>query len=161
MVKVTTLHQGFASRLNMIHSIRHAWIAAFVAVTPWPVQAQTPDFDWSRMAGLWAESTDHNYGCRPDNLHFRVDVAADKKRITFKLDRLWPIAGQRVTEYSAQVVAVSSHRLVIQYGPELKDIPDEFREWEMVFIGPGTYRWRATKWPAGVYNEVIGVKCLP
>ncbi len=33
------------------------------------------------------------------------------------------------------------------------------REWEMRFIGPGTYRWRSTAWQEGQYNTVIGVKC--
>jgi hypothetical protein len=51
--------------------------------------------------------------------------------------------------------------LIIKYGPELANIPEEFREWEMRFIGPGTYLWRATSWPPNQFNTVIGVKCSP
>lgn len=133
-------------------------VAALVPAAGY-AQSKSERFDWSLLNGKWAESADHAYGCRPDNLHFKFDVSADKKRITFKLDRRWPIAGQEVSEYSANVVEANGRMLVIRYGQELTKIPAEMREWEVLFIGPGTYRWRATAWPAGQYNTVIGVKC--
>jgi hypothetical protein len=117
-------------------------------------------FDWSLLDGNWAESTEHQFGCRQDNLHQHVNVSADRKTLVFKNDRKWLIAdGQEVESYAAAIVSQAPNVLVIRYGPELKDIPDEYREWEMRFIGPGTYRWRATGWPKGTYNDVIGVKC--
>jgi hypothetical protein len=122
--------------------------------------AQT--FDWSLLHGQWAESTDHQFGCRTENLHQRFETTADRKTLSFKNDRRWKIGnGQVVERYTASIVRASPNVLVIRYSLDLPDIPNEMREWEMRFIGPGTYRWRATAWREGVYNEVIGVKCGP
>jgi hypothetical protein len=120
------------------------------------------DFDWSLLTGTWAESTEHQFGCRSGNVHFRFEVTQDKKRLTFKLDRKWKIgSGAELEEYSASILEQAPNVLVIRYGPELADLSDEMREWEMRFIGPGTYRWRSTAWRPGQYNAVIGVKCKP
>lgn len=125
-----------------------------------PSQVAVSAFDWSLLQGKWAESTRHQFGCRPENVHQWLVVSEDKKTLTFKNDRKWKIGtGQEVEEYSASIIRASANVLVIRYGPELREIPDEMREWEMRFIGPGTYRWRATAWPDGEYNEVVGVKC--
>lgn len=122
--------------------------------------AYAQGFDHSMLDGLWAESTDYQFGCRPDNLHQRLELSADGKTLTMKNDRKWKIgSGGEVTQYSATVISSTSNSLVIKYGPEIAGIPDEFREWEMRFIGPGTYLWRATSWPANQFNAVIGVKC--
>jgi hypothetical protein len=118
------------------------------------------DFDWGLLSGEWAESAQHACGCKPDNLHFRFALSADKKTVTFKLDRLWNIASKQVTEYSAEILEANGRMLVIRYGPELEVASPEMRLWELLFIGPGTYRWRATTWREGIYNDVIGVKCL-
>jgi hypothetical protein len=122
------------------------------------VQAQ--QFDWSLLEGKWAESTRNAYGCRKDNVHNTFVISEDKKRITFKLDRLWKIGnGKEVREYSAAVVGEGENYLVIKYGDDLSDVSNEMREWEMLFLGPNTYRWRATSWPLAQYNNVVGVKC--
>ena len=123
-------------------------------------QGLTPGFNWSLLKGKWAESTNHQFGCRPDNLHQWFMVSPDKKTITFKNDRKWKIGtGQELEQYSASILRSHENVLVIRYGSDLPDVPDEMREWEMRFIGPGTYRWRATAWREGEYNDVIGVKC--
>jgi len=123
-------------------------------------QTEPHGFDWSLLSGNWAESTRHQFGCRPENLHQRFKVSPDRKTLTFRNDREWKIGtGQIVEQYSASVLSASPNVLIIRYGPELPGIPDGMREWEMRFIGPGTYRWRATAWREGTYNEVIGVKC--
>ena len=120
----------------------------------------TSGFDWSLLQGKWAESTDHLFGCRPENLHQWLTVSGDKKTLTFKNDRKWKVgSGQTVEQYAASILRSSPNVLIIRYGSDLPDIPEEFREWELRFIGPGTYRWRATSWQPGVFNEVIGVKC--
>lgn len=117
-------------------------------------------FDWSLLEGTWAESAQHKYGCRQDNLHQHFEVSADRKTLVFRNDRKWRIGdGAAIDRYSASIVSEAPNMLVIRYGPELAGVPDEYREWEMRFIGPGTYRWRATSWPMGTYNNVIGVKC--
>jgi len=119
-------------------------------------------FDWSLLQGEWAESTKNQFGCRPDNLHHRFEVSADKKSIVFKLDRKWRIGtGKEVERYAATIKKVGPNALVISYGPELGEMSAEMKEWELRFIGPGTYRWRSTSWPEGKYNTVIGVKCGP
>jgi hypothetical protein len=124
--------------------------------------ANAQEFDRSMLDGVWAESTNYQFGCRIDNLHQRLELSSDGKTLTFKNDRKWKIGdGEEVTQYSANVVRSTKTVLIIKYGPALAGIPDEFREWEMRFIGPGTYLWRATPWPANQFNEVIGVKCEP
>lgn len=123
--------------------------------------ASVQEFDRPLLDGLWAESTNYQFGCRPDNLHQRLELSADGKKLTFKNDRKWKIGtGQEVTQYSAAVVRSAKNVLILKYGPELNGIPDEFREWEMRFVGPGTYLWRATSWAPNQFNEVIGVKCM-
>jgi hypothetical protein len=117
-------------------------------------------FDWALLQGQWAESTKNQFGCRPDNLHYRFEVSADRQSLTFKLDRKWKVnTGKEVEQYTAAIKKAEANVLVISYGPELGEMPAEMKEWELRFIGPGTYRWRAVSWPEGQYNTVIGVKC--
>ena len=123
-------------------------------------QTEPQGFDWSLLNGNWAESTRHQFGCRAENLHQRFELSSDKKTLTFRNDRKWEIGtGQAAEQYSASVLHASPNVLIIRYGPELPGISEEMRQWEMRFIGPGTYRWRATAWREGVYNDVIGVRC--
>jgi hypothetical protein len=137
------------------------YVAAILAFFSTSAGAQA-SFDWSLLEGKWAESAEHKYGCRPDNVHQHFEVSSDRKTLILKNDRKWRMDnGQEVERYSATIVSEGPNVLVIKYGPELKGIPDEYREWEMRFIGPGTYRWRASTWPVGRYNSVIGVKCAP
>lgn len=118
------------------------------------------EFNWALLAGKWAESTKHQFGCRPDNLHQTFEVSSDRKTLKLKNDRRWKIGnGAEVTEYSAAIIRTQDNSLIIKYGPELQGIPPAYREWEMRFIGPGTYRWRATTWAPDEFNDVIGVKC--
>lgn len=122
--------------------------------------AHAQQFDRTMLDGVWAESADYQFGCRPDNLHQRLELSRDGKQLFFKNDRKWKMdSGAEIEEYSASVVRATKNVLVIRYGPELAGIPSEFREWEMRFIGPGTYLWRATSWPENRFNSVIGVKC--
>ena len=131
-----------------------------ICLTLFSGAANAQEFDRSMLDGVWAESTNYQFGCRPDNLHQRLELSSDGRTLTFKNDRKWKIgAGDEVTQYSASVARSTTNVLIIKYGSELVGIPDEFREWEMRFIGPGTYLWRATSWPANQFNEVIGVKC--
>jgi hypothetical protein len=93
-------------------------------------------------------------------LHQTFEVSADRKTLKLKNDRRWKIGtGTEVTEYTASILRAEGNSLFIKYGPELKGIPPEYREWEMRFIGPGTYRWRAGSWGKDEYNNVVGVKC--
>ena len=123
-------------------------------------QAQAREFDYSLLNGEWAESVQNAYGCRPDNVHFRMAVSADRKHLDFVLDRPWRIGSAApVQRYGAAIVSESPAMLVIRYDDSVAGIPANMREWELLFIGPGTYRWRATFWRRGEYNDVVGVKC--
>jgi hypothetical protein len=74
-------------------------------------------------------------------------LSADKKTLKFKNDRIWKVgADSEIREYSAVVVRAQDKSLFIKYTAELQGIPSDYREWEMRFIGPGTYRWRALHW---------------
>ncbi|WP_034351400.1 hypothetical protein [Herbaspirillum sp. GW103] len=78
----------------------------------------------------------------------------------FENDRKWKSSnGQELERYSATIISSSPNVLIIKYNADLTGIPEQYREWEMRFIGPGTYRWRSTSWPIGTYNDVIGVLC--
>ena len=147
-------------RLIMTTTAPFISIVAALAALLVPAPALAQSFDWSLLKGEWAESTDHNYGCRPDNLHQKLEVSDDKNTLTFRNDRLWKIGtGQEVERYTATIVTARENILVIKYGPELQGLPEEYRTWEMRFIGPSTYRWRATSWLPNQFNTVIGVKC--
>lgn len=122
--------------------------------------ASAQDFNWKLLEGNWAESTKHQFGCRPENLHQKLEASPDRKTLKFKNDRRWKIGtGAEVPEYSASIIRAQGNSLFIKYGTELEGIPPQYREWEMRFIGPGTYRWRAGSWGQDEYNDVIGVKC--
>ncbi len=54
-----------------------------------PSVACAQGFDWKRLDGQWAESTKHQFGCRPDNVHRTFEVSADRKTLTLKNDRRW------------------------------------------------------------------------
>ncbi len=117
-------------------------------------------FDWTMLQGQWAESAKNQFGCRKDNVHHRFEVSADRKSLTFKFDRKWEIrTGKEVEQYSAAIKKAETNMLVISYGSELGEMPADTKEWELRFIGPGTYRWRLMSWPEGQYNNVIGVRC--
>lgn len=138
----------------------HVYFSAVLLLLAFPAASQ--GFDWTLLNGQWAESVEQKFACRPDNLHHKFEVSANRKTITFQLDRKWKIGtGQRVESYSATVVKSAPNVLTLRYGPELGGLSDAQREWQLRFIGPGTYRWRLTAWPEGQYNQVIGVKCNP
>ena len=124
--------------------------------------AHAEQFNTALLAGEWAESVRNAFGCRPDNVHHRFELSADRKQLLFKLDRPWRIgAGPELREYGAAVLRESANMLVIRYDDKVTGLPAGMREWELLFIGPGTYRWRATFWRDGMFNDVVGVKCGP
>ena len=133
---------------------------AFALLSLAPAISSAQGFDWGLLGGTWAESTEHDFGCRPDNLHQQFVVSKDRKTLTFRNDRSWKIeTGVDVKEYRAQITRAQDRSLFIRYDTDLGGSPPAYPEWEMRFIGPGTYRWRAVAWPKNQFNMVIGVKC--
>lgn len=120
-------------------------------------------FDRSLLAGVWAESVNTSPACAESNLHHTFELTTDGKTLNFKLDRKWTIAtGQAVERYSATVVSSTKHSLVIRYNTDIGTPPSGYPiEWEISFVAPGVYRWRAEAWPEGNVNTVVGVKCSP
>lgn len=141
-----------------MNSYRSGIILVGLLAAP-PLGAQ--EFDRSLLAGLWAESVNTKAVCAKENLHHRFDLSADGKTLTFQLDRKWKIAsGKMVDRYSATVLKSTAQTLVMQYNPDIGPLPDRYpKEWELAFVAPGVYRWRATEWPPGEVNPVVGVRC--
>jgi len=48
--------------------------------------AHAQEFDRSMLEGVWAESTNYQFGCRPDNLNKRQELSSDGKTLTYKRD---------------------------------------------------------------------------
>lgn len=122
--------------------------------------AQAESFDWELLKGNWAESDENLYACRPDNVHQTLLVSADHTTLKLINDRPWlMMSGDKIKEYSATILKAEGKSLFIRYNSEIQNVPPEYMEWELRFIGPGTYRWRALSWDADVFNNVIGIKC--
>ena len=121
------------------------------------------EFERSALTGLWAESVNTKPACAEDNLHHHFELSEDGKTLVFKLDRKWRIAsGEAVESYSATVVSSTNRKLVIRYNSDIGTLPVGYpTEWELAFVAPDVYRWRATEWPEGKVNPVVGVRCAP
>jgi hypothetical protein len=152
-------HPPASNRIDSLQSsMRQLVISVLAVLCAHAVHAQA--FDRSMLQGLWAESSNAAFACVPSNLHTLLSLSEDGKTLTFKLDRKWKLSwGKEVEQYSATVVRSEERMLVIRYNPDAGTPPPDHQEWEMRFLGPGTYRWRSTAWPGGRYNTVIGVKC--
>lgn len=139
-------------------SLKFSLFLAFGLLVNFSASAQ--DFDKSLLPGLWAESVNTQPACAGDNLHFRFELSEDGKILGFKLDRMWTIAsGKSVDKYSAKVLETTASTMVIEY-IDLNEVPDGYpKVWELAFVSPGVYRWRATVWPEGKVNTVVGIRC--
>ena len=139
-------------------SMRSLVLTAAIALS---LSAQAQGFDRALLSGLWVESTDTKPACESDNLHVRYELSADGRVLVFKLDRPFRInPGRTVDQYSATVVRSTPRSLVIRYNSDVGDPPANYpKEWEMAFVAPGVYRWRATEWPKGRVNSVVGIRC--
>jgi hypothetical protein len=124
--------------------------------------ALAQEFDRSLLSGEWVESDDTDFACTKDKPHQRFELSEDGKTLVFKIDRKLLIAtGKAVDQYSATVILATPRALVIEYN-NTEGAPKGFpKAWELAFIAPGVFRWRATEWPVGHVNRVVGVRCSP
>jgi len=122
--------------------------------------ALAQEFDRSLLSGEWVESDSTDFACTRDKPHQRFELSADGKTLVFKIDRKLPIASSKIVDlYSATVILATPKALVINYN-DTEGLPKGFpKSWELAFIAPGVYRWRATDWPEGHVNRVVGVRC--
>lgn len=118
------------------------------------------DFDKTLIIGVWSESIDTSQACNPDNLHNSFEFADSGQTLVFKLDRLWKIAdGKTVDHYSARILETTKNTMTIEYN-DIGELPEDYpKTWEIAFVAKGVYRWRASSWPAGKVNSVVGIRC--
>jgi hypothetical protein len=120
--------------------------------------ADAGSFDRSRLGGVWSESYDTGKACRADQPHVTFDLSKDGKTLTFNLDRtIKRASGEEVSTYSATVTRGTKASLFIEYNHAVN--PKVPKRWEMAFVAPGIYRWRATEWDPGRVNIVVGLRC--
>jgi len=123
-------------------------------------QTEPELFDKTLMAGVWAESVDTSPACDTNNLHNSFEFSDDGKTLVFKLDRPWKIATDKeVSQYSAKIIQESHHSLTIEYF-DTADLPEDYpKEWDIIFVADGVYRWKASSWPDAKVNSVVGIRC--
>lgn len=146
----------------LLHALRP--LAALLAAGAMPHGIAAPvEFDRALLAGTWADSDSTAPACARNNLHYTLELSADGKTLVFKLDRKWRIAtGAQVEQYSATVLDVAPQMLTIRYNADIGPLPADYpAKWEMAFVAPGVYRWRATEWRGGEVNTIVGVRCEP
>lgn len=121
---------------------------------------QSKEFDKAQMSGVWAESVDTSLACDSKNLHNSFEFSDDGKTLVFKLDRPWVIAtGKEISQYSAKIIKSSHHSLTIEY-LDSAGLPEGYpKEWDIVFVADGVYRWKASSWPDTKVNSVVGIRC--
>lgn len=122
--------------------------------------SQSKIFDKAQMSGVWAESVDASLACDSKNLHNRFEFSDDDKTLIFKLDRPWKIATDKeVSQYSAKIIKESHNSLTIEYF-DTAGLPEGYpKEWDIVFVADGVYRWKASSWPDTKVNSVVGIRC--
>lgn len=138
--------------------MRTLGLIAAIAVS---LSVQAQEFDRALLSGLWAENASTKPACEADNPRVRYELSPDGKVLVFKLDRPLRIGtGRTVSQYSATVVRSTARSLVIRYNADIGETPPDYpKEWEMSFVAPGVYRWRATEPPDGRVNPVVGIRC--
>lgn len=147
---------------TLLHALRP--LAALLAAGAMPHGIAAPvEFDRALLAGTWADSDSTAPACARNNLHYTLELSADGKTLVFKLDRKWKIAtGAQVEQYSATVLDAAPQMLTIRYNADIGPLPADYpAKWEMAFVAPGVYRWRATEWRGGEVNTIVGVRCEP
>jgi hypothetical protein len=124
-----------------------------------PAAAQPGGFDWALLEGRWSEGADARFACGADKLQRRMTPSEDRRTLVFENDRPQKLAGgAEVLRYTAAILEAQPFALRIRYGAEL-GLPEAQREWELRFVAPGLYRWRAAAAPEGRFVAVFGVRC--
>jgi len=118
-------------------------------------------FNRSQLSRLWVTSADTKIACSPEKSRSRYKLSNDGKTLLIKLDRKSKLnSGKIVSQFSASVVRSSRRSLFITYNLDAGKFPADYpKMWEMVFVTPGVFRWRASNWPKGQVNPVVGIRC--
>lgn len=117
-------------------------------------------FDMLQIAGWWAESSDTTDACDRSKARMKYTLSADGSRLLVRFDRARKTGDREVDAFEAEVLKSSRRSLTLRYPSETRPgASGEPGSWDMVFVAPGIYRWRETRWSPGRVNEVIGVRC--
>jgi hypothetical protein len=132
--------------------------AAAIACT---AHSESFPFNPEQLAGDWAESYNNKPVCSADNLHFKMEIKPNEKKLNILLDRMWKLDnGETTDRYSATIISATDRTLIIRYDNETRVRKDgSLVEWELSMVAPGIYRWRETGWGEEEVNTVVGVKC--
>jgi hypothetical protein len=147
----------------MIENIKNALSAVLIAVFTLSCSAHSEifPFDPGQLSGDWSESYNNKPACSPHNLHFKMELVPNEKKLNILLDRVWTLGnGETTDRYSATIISATDRTLVIRYDNETRVRKDgSLIEWELSIVAPGIYRWRETGWKDDEVNTVVGIKC--
>lgn len=139
------------------------WGICIVALLCWHHGARAQDSLESLSAGKWQESWDRNEVCSGVTPAFTISVDRNKNTLTFNYEReVQAFDGRMRRSLKYFVREYRPHSLVLALdGETRKGENGVLVEWELIFVGRGIYRWRATEWPHREVNRIIGVRCSP
>lgn len=123
--------------------------------------AQAEESIDSLLAGSWQENWDRGEVCTPSSANFTMTLDRKSKTLVFQYDReVQSFDGQKRTALTYFVREYRPRSLVLALdGETRKGDSGNPVEWELIFVGRGIYRWRATEWPNREVNRIIGVRC--
>lgn len=147
----------------MKKNVRNLLATILVSITATSCTSRSDNFPFNaeQISGDWAESYNNKPACSPDNLHFKMELKPNDKKLNILLDRMWELGnGETTDRYSATITSATNRTLVIRYDNETRKRKDgSLVEWELSMVAPGIYRWRETGWNEDEVNTVVGIKC--
>lgn len=137
-----------------------AVLAGLASACSAPVQPLGLAFDTRLLDGWWSDNTDTSQACAKENPRIRYRFNFDGTRLQLEFDRKWNTEIGEADRFPARVIASTQRTLVIEYDNESRRDPmGRAVQWELAVVAPGVYRWRATEWPPGAVNVVVGIRC--
>lgn len=135
-------------------------LACMLCSLPTPGLAAALDYE-ALLAGTWQENWDRADVCTEASASFTVRLDRKANTISFDYDKpMQGYDGKMRTQLFWYVREYRPKSLVLALDGETRKGSNGLPlEWEMIFVGHGLYRWRATEWPHREVNRVVGVKC--
>lgn len=137
-----------------------AALASGIASIPLPTPPEPRAFQ-TVLDGSWDQGSDFASLCGADRAQHTMQFSDDGKNLVVKFDKPHKIYdGSTVTSVTYQVLATSDVSLTLALeGDSRHDTQGSPIVWELVVVGSGLFRWRATSYPVGTYNDVLGRRC--
>ncbi|TAK82456.1 MAG: hypothetical protein EPO01_13970 [Aquabacterium sp.] len=126
-----------------------------------PASAQTEDPYDSLLSGTWQENWDRGDVCGANAANFTITLDRKAKTVLFQYNKeVQGYDGKMRTQLRWFVREYRPKSLVLALdGETRKGDSGQPLEWELLLVGRGLYRWRATEWPHREVNRVVGVRC--